>query len=106
MEHPMILSAGRKHEIADVKIVALYEVQTGNIVHLHTVVAFKGGRVLSEKEVIDEAQRQASHRGHATGRLATKVSSNLEHAARPHRIDPASGQFVPLSFIDQQEKRS
>ena len=55
MAKPLVQTAGRSREVADVKVVELYEPDTGNVVHMHTVVAFKGGRILSEKEAIEEA---------------------------------------------------
>jgi hypothetical protein len=106
MERPMLHGAGSPQEIADVKVVALYEPGTGNIVHMHTVMTFKGGRAVSEKEAIEAAQKQASRAGHAVTRLKTKVSSNHEHAARPHCIDPKSGKFVPLSLSELKKFQS
>lgn len=91
-----IQSAGRIREVVDVKVVALYEPSTGSIVHMHTEVAFKGGRIATEKEAIERAHKSATRQGHDTGKLKVKVSLNPSHAMRPHRIDLSSGNFVAL----------
>lgn len=90
----IVQCAGRPREIVDIKNVALYAPETGNILHLHTVVAFKGGQLLSEQEAIDEAQRQAKRAGLNVAKLKTSVSTNPEHALRPHRVDLRTGEFV------------
>jgi hypothetical protein len=81
-------------EIAEVKIVALYEPNAGYIVHMHTITMFKGGRVVSEKEAIETAHREAASIGHMTEELKTKVTSDHEHAKHCNRIDPNTGKFV------------
>ena len=84
----------RVFEIAEVKIVALYQPNSGNIIHMHTVMVFKGGRVVSEKEAIETAHREAACMGHVVAELGTTVSSDHEHAKRCHRIDLSTGAFV------------
>ncbi|MGA2688676.1 MAG: hypothetical protein ABSE85_11470 [Candidatus Korobacteraceae bacterium] len=105
MAKPLVQTAGRSREVADVKVVALYEPDTGNVVHMHTVVAFKGGRILSEKEAIEEAYKQAGRLSQDLSTLKTKVSSNYAHALRPHRIDPKSGDFISLALHKIGEPR-
>jgi hypothetical protein len=98
MNRQMPYSIGTAREAADVRIVALYEPDTGKIVHMHAVTVFKGGRPVSEAEAIDAAHKQATRIGLAITRLEAKVTATLETAARPHRIDPKTHEFVPLPF--------
>jgi hypothetical protein len=97
MKHPMLQSAGKPREISEVKVIAFYAAETGNIVYMHTVVTLKGGRRTNDQDAIQQAHHQASRAGVQIAHLPTKVSTNPEHAARPHRIDLTSGEFVPLS---------
>jgi len=90
----IVQCAGRPREIVDIKNVALYAPETGNILHLHTVVAFKGGQVLSDQEAVEEAQHQAKRVGLNISKLKTAMSTNPEHALRPHRVDLRTGEFV------------
>lgn len=75
-------------------VVALYEPHSGYVKHMHTVTMFKGGRVVSEKEAVDTAHKEAASCGHSVAQLKTKVSSNYEHAKHSNRIDPKTGEFV------------
>jgi hypothetical protein len=89
-------SIGMVEEVVDFKAVALYEPSSGKILHMHTVKVLKGGRAVSEQEAVDTAYRHAQHIGHDVAKLKTKVSTDVEHAARPHRIDIKTGEFVAL----------
>jgi len=92
----MIIQAGILQRLETVRIVALYERDSGVIKHIHTVVNFEAGHSVSEEQAIEAARRQASNLGRSVDKLATAVSTNLEHAIRPHRIDVATGDFVPI----------
>jgi hypothetical protein len=81
----------------DVKVVAFYEPNTGDIVFMHTVVTLQGGRTVSEGEAIEEAHRQASRIGLGMPHLKIKVSCDPKHALDSHRIELESGEFVRLS---------
>lgn len=94
MNKPISQPAKRVFDLAQQIVVALYEPHSGNIVHMHTVTMFKGGRVVSEKEAVDTAHKEAASRGHALAGLKTKVSSNYEHAQHCNRVDPDTGEFV------------
>jgi hypothetical protein len=91
-----IHGAGRTPRLAGVTVVALYDPASGTIAHTHTVMQLEGGRAVSEDEAIEAARRHAQHLGHHVTELEVKLSRSHEHAARPHRIDPATGEFVPL----------
>jgi hypothetical protein len=82
-------------DVTGVRIVALYEPDSGKILHVHTVTMFQGGREVTVSEAIEAALEHASRIGHMVERLQTKVSSNHEHSRRPHRIDLQTGEFVP-----------
>src|SRR2546423_15293540 len=84
----------RMLEIAEVKIVALYEPNGGYIVHMHTITMFKGGRVVSEKEAIETAHREAASNGHMTEGLKTKSTSDHQQGKQFNRIDPNTGKVV------------
>ena len=83
-------------ELAAVKVVAVYEPKDGQILHVHMVKTFEGGRSIGDEEAVATALKYAAHHGHETARLETVVSSNPEHAASPHRIDLQTRQFVAL----------
>ena len=94
MNMPVSQSTERVLDFAQALVVALYEPHSGYVVHMHTIIMFKGGRVVSEKEAIDTAHREAASCGHAIGKLKTKVSSNYDHVRYCNRIDPDTGEFV------------
>ncbi|HSY11511.1 MAG TPA: hypothetical protein VK976_04915 [Verrucomicrobiae bacterium] len=94
MNKGIVQGAGRPREIVDIKNVALYAPETGNILHMHSVIAFKGGQILSEQEAIEEAHRDAKRTGLNVSKLKTVLSTNPEHALRPHRVDLRTGELV------------
>jgi hypothetical protein len=94
----MIVQAGRKQTPTRVKVVALYERATGNIVHTHIVVMHEGGRDVADEEVIGTALEEAARLGHTVDQLDTKLSTDPEHTVRPHRIDTNTGEFVALEL--------
>ncbi len=91
---------GRPQKVADVKVVALYEPQTGTIVHTHTVTTLAGGRTVTDKEAFDAAHKHATRLGHDVAKLKATASADRAHAVRPHRIDPATGAFVALPMLE------
>ena len=97
MTYPVAFGGGGKvPEVFDVHVVAVFDPNTGTIVHVHNVTVYKGGRSVPEKEAIETALARASHLGHQTEKLKVKLSKNPEHGQSPHRIDLASGEFVRL----------
>ena len=92
----MIVQGGPKQTSTTVKVVALYEPATGNIVHTHIVVVHEGGRDVADEEVMRTAVEQASRLGHPVDQLETKLSTDPEHTMRPHRIDTSTGEFIAL----------
>ena len=94
----MIVKGGPKPVSATMKVVALYEPATGNIVHTHIVVVHEGGRDVPDEEVMRTAVEQASRLGHPVDQLDTRVSTDPEHTTRPHRINTDTGEFVALEM--------
>ena len=87
-------SAGGKAPIVvSARVVALFDPATGDIVHAHAVTTCEGAIPLSEDEAVEAAKAHATRAGHAVSSLRVKVSTDLRHALRPHRIDPATGEF-------------
>ena len=84
--------------IADTKIVALYQPDSGDIAHMHVVMTFPGGRAVGDQEAIEAARRHAAIAGRAVEGLRVAVSGDRRHAAHPHRIDLRSGTFVPVEI--------
>lgn len=89
-------SVGTAPKVVDCHVVALYEPDTGNIRHLHSVTVFEGARPVSEQEALRRALENASKAGHKTEHLKVATSKNYEHGAHPHRIDVDTGSFIPL----------
>ena|SRR5271166_2150945 len=89
-------SAGKAPQVSDVHVVVLYDPNTGSIRHVHNVTVYEGGQPVSEKEAIDTALARASRAGHRTESLKIKVSKDPRHGRSPHKIDPTTGDFVPL----------
>ncbi|MCO4882455.1 hypothetical protein VOI32_38170 [Paraburkholderia caribensis] len=87
---------GNAPEVSDVYVVAIYDPKTGKILHTHNVTVFKGGRSVTEKEALDTAFARASDAGHQTDNLKSTVSKNPQHGRSPHKIDLATGQFIPV----------
>jgi len=96
----IVHSGDRLREVASTKVVALYSPETGAIVHMHTVVTFKGGREISEEQMVKAARQHAGRVGHDVDGLKVKVSSDPVHARRRHRIDPQTSEWVPVPGLD------
>ena len=96
----MFPQGGTEQSIAGIesfKLVAVYEPDSGTILHLHTVVVFEGGRPVSDDEATEAARAEAERLGHK-GDLGIKLSTNPQHGELPHRIDPSTGEFVPIEL--------
>lgn len=94
---PLFNAAGNAPKIVSTRIVALYHPDTGRIHHVHTVHVHAGGRAVPESEAIEEAHTHAKRLGHDTRHLKVKISDNARHGHHPHRIDPSTGEFVPMA---------
>lgn len=90
-------SAGKNHlTVGHVQVVALYDPE-GTIRHIHTVTTMRGADPVTQDHAIAEA-KQLAGRHHKNGdTLAVALSDDAEHARRPHRIDPKTKSFVPVS---------
>jgi hypothetical protein len=90
-------SAGKNHlTVGHVQVVALYD-PDGTIRHIHTVTTMRGADPVTQDHAIAEAKRLAGRRHKNSDALAVALSDDAEHARRPHRIDPKTKSFVPVS---------
>ncbi|WP_433663881.1 hypothetical protein ACQPW1_18275 [Nocardia sp. CA-128927] len=103
MELPLIQGAGRVPEVDSVLTVALYDAESGRIVHQHTAVTFSGGREIPEAEAIEAARTSAAGVGHRTRELKVAVSNNPDTLRSPHQIDTGTGAFVRLPASEPGE---
>jgi hypothetical protein len=88
--------AGNAPALERVRTVALYEPDTGRIVHLHSELTFAGGARTADETLLAAVLKDAAGRHPDPHRFGVAWSDELEHARRPHRIDPATRAFVPL----------
>lgn len=105
MDSQGIAGGGEAPRVSDVRVVALYDPQTGRIAHVHTVTVFEGGREVSEREAIETAKGQAERMGHRVEGLEVKVSRDPVHGRSPHRIDTASGEIVAVAARSPAQRR-
>lgn len=96
MEAPFISGSGKAPRIASSIVVALYDLESGGVLHVHTVHVHEGAREVSESEAIQQARRHAQTLGHEPDRLGAAVSTDAAHGELPHRVDPATGTFEPV----------
>jgi hypothetical protein len=96
MELLIPLQGGRRRYADSIQVVALYEAETGRIVHMHIVTTPPGVSQLSDGAAMTLARMHAARVGHPVHRLCSRVTSNPQCAAGRHRIDLATGEFVPL----------
>ncbi|MGW4845769.1 hypothetical protein [Nocardia brasiliensis] len=96
MELPLLQGAGEVPEVDSVRTVALYEPESGRIIHQHIAVVFAGGRDIPEAEAIEAARRSAAEAGHRTKDLKVAVGTNPDTLRGAHRIDTATGAFVRI----------
>ena len=101
MQTPFISGAGEAPRVTSSIVVALYEPDSGRVVHLHTVHMHEGSREVDQSEAIEQAQRHAQTLGHEPDRLRIAVSTDAAHGQLPHRIDPATGRFEPLDMPER-----
>jgi hypothetical protein len=91
------LTAGMKIlSVQHVQVVALYDPESGKIVHLHTVTTLTGGTPPTHEAAIADAKLQATRRDRNVNGLAVALSNEAEHVRLPHRIDPKTKAFVPI----------
>ncbi|RSL16282.1 hypothetical protein EDE15_1793 [Edaphobacter aggregans] len=81
-------------DVAQQMVVTLYEPHSGYVKHRHLVTMFAGGRVVSEEEAIETANKEALRFGHLAAELKMKVSSDYEYIRHCNRIDLNTGEFV------------
>ncbi|MGO9673499.1 MAG: hypothetical protein ACLPSF_04930 [Methylocella sp.] len=96
MSSEFLGGAGDRPAFERIQTAALYDLETGKILHLHSVMTFAGGARTADEDVVAAALREASRRHADPGRFGVALSNKPEHAHRPHRIDPVSKKFVPL----------
>jgi hypothetical protein len=91
------MSAGKNiPAVEHVQVVALYDPNSGRIVHLHMVTTLSGATPLTQEEALAEAKTRACRRNPNLEGLAVALSNDAEHGRRPHSIDPQTKAFVPL----------
>jgi hypothetical protein len=98
MQRPFISGAGEAPRVTSSIVVALYDRQSGAVVHLHTLHVHEGAREVKQSEAIEQAQRNAQTLGHEADRLGIAVSADAAHGELPHRVDPATGAFQPIDL--------
>jgi hypothetical protein len=97
-------AAGRAPAVEAVQVVALYEAETGRIVHQHVVCVLSGGRSVPEDEAVEAARRLAAQLGHTTDSLRVKVSTDPEHAEGIHRINLQTGELVRVTEPELRDR--
>jgi hypothetical protein len=78
--------------------VVLFEVQTGEVHHLHCAFLFDGPGMMPSPDVLEAvARRSAAHRQGRKGRLPRLEALHIQNAALgpgPHRVDLATRRVV------------
>jgi hypothetical protein len=88
---------GNELSIDHVQVVAFYEPETGDIRHVHTVTTIRGAKRVSEDQALAEAKKFASRHHKNVESFAVAFSNDPRHAHSPHRIDPKTTAFVPVT---------
>jgi hypothetical protein len=83
--------------IDHIQVVALYEPDTGNIRHVHTVTTIRGAKRVTEDQAIAEAKNSAGHHHKNVESFAVALSNEATHSHSPHRIDLKTKAFVPVT---------
>jgi hypothetical protein len=96
VDEPSVVSGGDVPAVGKTIVVALYDAESGHIVHVHTVHLHAEAANLDYDAAIAEARRYAAMLGHDDDRLRAAVSDDPRHGAIPHRVEPETGLFVPL----------
>jgi hypothetical protein len=94
---PSVVSAGDAPGAGRTIVVALYDPDSGRILHLHTVHLHADAANADDDAAVAEARHYAAMLGHDVDRLRAAVSDDPEHGTTPHRVDPATGLFAPLA---------
>jgi hypothetical protein len=89
-------SAGKTPSLERMRTVALYDRESGHIVHLHSELTYAGGSHPSDAEILAAVLRSAEGRHPDPRRFGVAWTDVPDHAHRPHRIDPATEAFVPV----------
>jgi hypothetical protein len=113
----ILVVAGRSIELTQLHIVALYDPESGAVLHRHSVAVVKGGQDVSEDEAVRDtlARAKAFHarleqdpveikkmatRGQSLfpiDKLKVAVSNNPQHLEMELEVDPKSGDLVEAS---------
>jgi hypothetical protein len=97
VDEPLVVSAGDAPAVGKTIVVALYDAGSGHIVHLHTVHLHADATEADDDIVVTEARGYAAMLGHDVDNTRAAISTDPRHGSVPHRIDPETGRFVPLT---------
>ena len=89
-------SVGSVPVVDHVQVVALYDPDTGRILHLHMITTLSGAERYAEADAIAEARTRAARRHENAETLAVALSNDAQHGLHPHSIDPVTRAFVRL----------
>jgi hypothetical protein len=87
---------GKELAVEHVQIVALYEADSGEIRHIHTVTTIRGAQRITQDEAIAEAKKSAARHHKNVEAFSIALSEDAAHSRSPHRIDPKTKGFVPV----------
>ncbi len=87
-----------------VRVVALYDRETGAIAFQRTITVLGDAEPLNDDELIAEAQAWAAERRPEGAALALALSDEAGHVHGAFRIDVESGTFVPLERPEQGDR--
>lgn len=96
MSDPEFVAAGSAPKVVGTTLVALYHPSTGRIHHLHHVVVHEGAASIDADAAVATARRHAATLGHDPDALRVAISTDPAHGASLHRIDVASGRWIPV----------
>jgi hypothetical protein len=88
---------GKELAVEHVQVVALYEPDSGNIRHIHTVSTIRGAKRVTPDEAVAEAKKSAARYHKNVGAFSVALSEDAAHSRTPHRIDVRTKAFVPVS---------
>ena len=88
---------GNELSMDHIQVIAFYELETGDIRHVHTVTTMRGAKRVSKDQALAEAKKYASRHHKNVEAFAVAFSNEPRHAHTPHRIDPKTMAFVPVT---------